>query len=135
MAKEKTYLSGKVEIKTTFSRKAEPVDKTKVRSRGPNLLGQQKETKIIRLGHIDVDELNTRMSAAFKVLETGKVPKAVKAAPQKVVDATLSKAKGDLTKANNKLKAEREKVVELEKKVKELEAKIPTATPTEGEEN
>ena len=113
---KKVFVTGKVELKSTFSQLAEPVDKSKVRSRGPNNLGQLKSGKIIRLGKVEQEDLNKRLDAAVRILETGKVPKSVKAAPQKVTDATLSNVKGQLTKAKKKIEV-------LEKELKELKAK------------
>lgn len=125
----KVFVTGKVILKSTFSQLADKVDKVKVRSRGPNHIGQLRSEKVVRLGKIEPDVLNKRLSIAQSVLETGKVPKSVKAAPAKVTDATLAKAKGDLTKANKKLEAERKKVAELEKEVKELKEKMPSSDP------
>ena len=134
MAKDKVYLSGKVVISSTFSQIAEPVDKSKVRSRGPKHLGQAKETKVVRLGKVDQEALGDRLLNAEKLLQTGKVPAKLREESPKVTNATIAKAKGDLTKANNKLAAEKEKVAKLEKEVADLKeelAKVPKETPPE----
>lgn len=114
MAK-KVYLSGKVEVKTTFSRVADPVDKAKVRARGPNLIGQLKDFATIRLGKIEREDLTKRVEAAKKILETGKVPAAAKGGSPVTKDATLAKAKGDLTKAKKKIEVLEKELEELKK--------------------
>jgi len=114
MAKD-IVITGKVEIKATFARVAEPVNKEKVRSRGPNEIGQLKDFAIIRLGRIERDEFIKRFEAAKGVLETGKVPVAAKGGSPKVKDATLAKAKGDLTKAKKKIAELEEEIDNLKK--------------------
>ncbi len=72
--KEKTHLTGSLTIHGTFSQLREPVDKAKVRSRGPGQIGQSKPSATVRLGRIGVDELKKRFDLAVRVLETGKGP-------------------------------------------------------------
>ena len=122
----KVFYVGKVVLKSTFSQLAEKVDKAKVRSRGPNHLGQLKDEKTIRLGKVDPEQLSKRLEQAVKLIETGKVPKAVTSAPEKVEKATLSHLKGDLTKAKKKIEA-------LEKELEETKAKFPSADPVKDD--
>jgi dsDNA-specific endonuclease/ATPase MutS2 len=84
--KEKSYVTGSVTIKGTFSQLRDPVDKKVVRSRGPGQLGQSKPSATVRLGRIGTDELARRLALATRVLETGK-------GPAKGEDANLAKLK------------------------------------------
>jgi hypothetical protein len=111
---KKALITGKVEIKFTYTRVADPVDKSKVKSRGPNEIGQAKDITILRLGRIEEDDFRKRLKAIKNVLKTGKVPAEMKGGSPKVKDATLSKAKGDLTKANKK-------IAELEAELKKVD--------------
>lgn len=112
---KKVFVTGKVELKSTFSQLAEPVNKSEVRSRGPNNLGQLKSMKTVHLGKIEQEDLNKRWDGALKILETGKVPEAVKSAPGKVVDATVAQLKGQLTKAKKKIETLEQKLSEAKK--------------------
>ena len=82
--KEKSFVTGSVTIKGTFSQLRDPVDKKAVRSRGPGQIGQSKPSATVRLGRIGTNELTKRLAMAARVLETGK-------GPAKGEDANLAK--------------------------------------------
>ena len=84
--KEKSFVTGSVIIKGTFSQLRDPVDKKEVRSRGPGQIGQSKPSATVRLGRIGMNELTRRLAMAVRVLETGK-------GPAKGEDANLAKLK------------------------------------------
>jgi len=71
--KAKAHLSAKVELKVTASQLRGPVDKAKVRSRGPGHIGQMKDSSVVHLGNIAQDELAKRMKWAKQVLQTGRM--------------------------------------------------------------
>lgn len=78
-------LTGKVELKSTFSQLRGPVDKAKERSRGPGQMGQLRDNVVIRIGNIPQDKLVKRLHMAKVLLETGKGPKA-ESGKEKILD-------------------------------------------------
>lgn len=87
MAKDKKptrYLSGKVEMKATFSQLRDKKEK-----KGPRQLGQQKNLFTAHMGKISQPQLLKRLDAAKSVLETGRVPAAVKGGTDKTKEATI----------------------------------------------
>jgi len=116
MATKKVFLTGKVELKTTFSQLSEPVDKKKVRSRGPNQIGQLKTTSVVLMGKVPKEEVVRRLAIAKKVLETGNVPTKDVTPKTKRTDTTEKKPTPAPKKAAAKKEATEKAEEPVEKK-------------------
>lgn len=102
---KKIYITGKIEIKSTLSRLADPVDKTEMRSRGPKQIGQEKDTITVHVGREERLDMLERRKAAVLILQTGEMPGG----------AEVIKLKGQLTKAKNKIEKLKAEIEELKK--------------------
>ena len=122
MAKDRTFLTGKVTLAGTFSQLRVPIDKKKVRSRGPRQKGQSKPSATVRLGNIGVGELKKRWDLAVQVLETGKGPKAD--------DSKLKQCQAGLKLAGEAFLEQTKTLEDLQVKADQAEADAEEGSPT-----